>query len=63
HKRGIDATITQHISHPSEFVKKSSRATGGRVPPERRTVPPEAKRRISPAGASLKDETSNRSVY
>ncbi|MGH8658028.1 MAG: DUF547 domain-containing protein [Gammaproteobacteria bacterium] len=57
-----NARRARPVATASELVKKSSRATGGRVPPERRTVSPGAKRRVSLAGASLKDETSNRSV-
>ncbi len=39
-------------------MKKSLRATEGRILPARRTVSPGAKRRASPEGVSLKDETS-----
>ncbi len=54
--------LSRGIRRESELVKKSSRAKGGRVPPEHRTVSPGAKRSASPAGVSLRDETNNRSV-
>ncbi len=67
----LDLAVTQEVDDGGgprhhhairEVVKKPSRAKGGRVPPERRTVSPGAKRSASPEGASPKDGTSNRSV-
>ncbi|MGH8594234.1 MAG: hypothetical protein ACREV3_10365, partial [Gammaproteobacteria bacterium] len=58
--RVLECSAGERLALSSEFVKKPSRAKGGRIPPERRTVSPGAKRRVSPKGASPKDGTSNR---